>query len=163
MGKYSDINKIKPRKSAFKLEQFGEDEFVLRPCTARILAEMNDNIITLEELLKTPSAENTAKAAMFLMEIDSARRFGKQEVEYMNVETGDIETKTIGGYRLLMDVITGFDDQMKVLSAVLRSTGFSEDQVKGIVEEITDSINKYIDQSIKEQSVKKKELAEENL
>lgn len=146
--KQMDISKLIPSESFFELKQMKGVKLKLKPATALTIMNMEKSIGSIEKILKNPSAVNISKAALFLMDIESAKNFIKQEVEFMNVLTGEVETKEVGGYELLMECISGFDEQFNMLRAIMVSFGFNDEEAKAMIADMRDGVNKVINKSV---------------
>lgn len=156
-NKEIDLAELIPGPSSFKLIQFDEFEFRLKPCTSGRLIEMTDRLGNIEKILALPTAENVSKIAMMLMEIDSAQKFKKQKVKIIDVMSGDEIEAEIGGYKLMMECISGIKEQYSIYGAILRSLGYTKKDSEKIVKKMTDGINKVVNDELKKVNpVKKK-------
>jgi hypothetical protein len=150
-----DLTSLMPTKSTFKLTQFGDFEFALKPCTGGLLVSLSTDVGDIEKLLSMPSAENVSKIAMGLMEYESAVKFKAQEVKIINPLTGEDTVKKMGGYELLMNSIQGINEQYNIYGAILQSMGYGKKESDDMVKKLKDGINKVINNHA-EKEVKKK-------
>ncbi len=143
-----------PLPTSFKLKQFKDFEFNLRPCTGGMLVYMAHSIGNIETLLANPSIENISKIALTLMEYDSAVKFKKQQVKIIDLEGNEKEIE-IGGYKLLMQTIQGIEEQYSVYRAILLSLGYKKEQADDLIKKIKDGFNKLVNDKLDERSKKK--------
>ena len=149
------LENLIPISSIFKLNQFKDFEFKLKPCTGGILIDMSKSIGVIEELLTVPNAENVSKIAMSLMEYESALKFKKQNVKFVDVMTGDENEVEIGGYKLLMHAIQGITEQYLIYGAILKSMGYGEKRTEEMIKKLTDGMNKMVNETLDDITKKK--------
>lgn len=152
----ADISKVVPKRSFFQLKVFGDEKLYLAPASAKKLLEIENKYGGIETILSVPSAENLSKTALSLMEISSAKKFIKQKIECFDVETGEVNEKYIGGYELLMESISGFNEQFGILRAIMESLGFKQSEAQLVIDEITKKINGKVDHIEKKSQEKTK-------
>ena len=145
-----------PVSSMFKLAQFKDFEFNLRPCTGSMLISMSEQFGDVLDLIKTPSVENISKIAMSLMEHESAVKFKKQKVKFIDVVTGDENEMDVGGYSLLMQTINGLSEQYAIYEAILVSFGYGKKQSAEMIKGLKAGVNKMVSDSLKDPVKKKK-------
>lgn len=143
-----------PLPTSFKLKQFKEFEFMLRPCTGGMLVDMAHNIGNIETLLGNPGVENISKIALFLMEYESACKFKKQQVKVIDLE-GNEKDIEIGGYKLLMQTIQGIEEQYSIYGAILLSLGYKKEKADTLIKKIKDGFNQLVNDRVEESSKKK--------
>lgn len=130
------LENLIPSPSTFDLEKFPDMTFNLKPCTGEKYIEMAKELGDLESVIATPSAENISKLAMILMSPDSAEKLKEQKVRVIDIN-GKVKKIKMGGYILLMYLITSIDEQYKIYGAVLKAFGYSEKITKEIIKELT--------------------------
>lgn len=158
--KKTDIASLIPTNSSFKLKQFDDFEFQLKPCTGGQLAEMNNRIGNVEALMATPTSENISKIALSLMDYESSLKFKKQTVKFIDTMTGEETEEDIGGYKLLMRAIGGINEQYQIYKAILESIGYSKEEAKRISDQLRDGISGEINKAADERL--KKKMSESN-
>ena len=162
-----ELENLLPSSSEFKLKQFENQVFKLRPCTGGMLVEISKNVGNVEKMLSMPSAENISKLSLALMEYESAKTFKVQNVKLIDVMTGEEVEKKIGGYELLMHAIQGIKEQFDIYRAILESLGYSSEQANDTVNKLKDGLNKMVNSEInreeekldKKDGIKKKKKA----
>jgi len=125
------ITDLLPRQAKFKLS-IPNKVYNLRPCTPRDLIKLKDMGIDIEEVMKNPISSDVCKVVLYLMEFSHAKEFKKVELKTINIETGEEEVETVGGYKLLLKFIASLKEQLEMFIALLNSMGFNEK----IIEEI---------------------------
>lgn len=142
------LEELLPTGSIFNLKRFNDFEFLVQPCTTGKLMDMTKRLGDIEKLLTIPSAENVSKIAMMLLDYDSAIKFKKQTVKIIDVMTGDETETEIGGYKILMHSIEGIKEQYSIYKCILLSLGYGENKASNIINELLESMNKSVNETI---------------
>ena len=150
------IRNLLPRPAKFKLAQFPDFEFKLKPCTGGMLVNMANAFGDVESLLSTPSVENISKIAMSLLEHEGKTKFKMQEVKVIDNLTGEETDEKIGGYILLMHSIRGTAEQYSIYGAILKSMGYSDKDADGMMEQLHAGVDKLVNDKLEESKNEKK-------
>lgn len=154
------ISDIVGKRSSFTLQQLNVNgvpiEIFVEPCTAGRLLGIHAALGDIENLLATPSAMNICKIATYLLADESREHFLKRPCKIYDLD-GGVTSENIGGWKLLMNLLNGVDEQLSIYVCILQSFGWSKEKSDKMAQEYKDAINGIIKERMEEPE-KKKEL-----
>ena len=125
---------IKPKASQFTLSQNGKT-YRLRPVSLEDQIWMNQTFgENLNDVFEKLKMEPICRIVFRLMESECRADFASTTVKIIN-ENGDEVTETMGGYRLLMAMITGGPDEIfQIVGSLMETIGLSRPVAEKIAE-----------------------------
>lgn len=143
------VTDLLPKRSEFHLSIL-EKTFYLRPCTPKDLIDLSDRGLNMESIMQNPISADVCKVVLYLMEYEGAKEFKKVGVKTINIDTGEEEVETLGGYSLLLKCVASVKEQMEMFFCLLSSMGFSEDQIGKLRKETFEAVtSKEFDNKVK--------------
>lgn len=121
---------LKPQESSFKLQKYDEI-FKLNPITladeAWLLETYGQEGVSA--IFTEMNLPEICRVVFRLMSLDSKRAFKKKEVTLID-EEGNETTGELGGLDLFMAMMSGNDDKVAVINALIENIGASRPEVK---------------------------------
>ena len=133
---------IRPKPSSFTLA-YNNKTYRLRAVSLEDEIWMNQTFgERLNDVFKELQMEHICRIVFRLMESDCRPDFASTTVKIIN-ETGDEVSETMGGYRLLMAMMTGGpDEKIHVINALMETIGLSRPVAEKIVKDDADKTEK---------------------
>ena len=124
-----DLSKIRPQESTFKLRHVEDRVITMRPIT------LDDEIWLdqtygdkLGEIFENINVKEISRIVFRLMKNEDKLFFKKRVVKLVNEEgeEGEIE---MGGLVLLQSLISGWEEKISILNALLKNIGLSRPEI----------------------------------
>lgn len=125
-----DLLSLKPKLSKFKLTSISEDrEFFLRPITLEDEVWLSENFDDLNAVFTELRMVEISRIVFRLMTPESKSFFKGQAVITVD-EDGNEKEETLGGVAMLRTAISGYDNKINVIVALLECIGLSRPEIK---------------------------------
>lgn len=133
-----DLSQIRPKESTFKLRFAGEKVFTMNPISLGdeiwLEGTYGDRI---GEVFENVNTKEISRIVFRLLKVEDKSFFKKQKVDLVNEEGEESEIE-IGGVALLQSLISGWEEKVVILNALLENIGLSRPEVDDSKEEIGD-------------------------
>jgi len=124
-----DLSQLKPKAAKFILDSMGEEkEFHLRPVNLSDEVWLNENFEDMSDVFDNLRMDKIARIVFRLLTDESKLFFQTQDVETVD-EEGNKVTMKIGGVKMLQMAISGYENKINVVVALLECIGFSRPEV----------------------------------
>jgi hypothetical protein len=120
-----DLNSIKPKESNFYL-RITNKTYTMRPITMadEQWLERTYGQKQMQDIFEKLNLIEIARIVYRLLVNEDKESFKKQTVRFVN-EDGDEETEELGGYKLLISLVSGWEEKIALTNALLENMGFS--------------------------------------
>jgi len=124
-----DLSQLKPKAAKFILDSMGEEkEFHLRPVNLSDEVWLNENFEDMSDVFDNLRMDKIARIVFRLLTDESKLFFQTQDVETVD-EEGNKVTMKVGGVKMLQMAISGYENKINVVVALLECIGFSRPEV----------------------------------
>jgi len=124
-----DLSQLKPKAAKFILDSMGEEkEFHLRPVNLSDEVWLNENFEDMSDVFDNLRMDKIARIVFRLLTDESKLFFQTQDVDTVD-EEGNEMTMKVGGVKMLQMAISGYENKINVVVALLECIGFSRPEV----------------------------------
>ena len=124
-----DLSQLKPKAAKFILDSMGEEkEFHLRPVNLSDEVWLSENFEDMSDVFDNLRMDKIARIVFRLLTDESKLFFQTQDIETVD-EEGNKKTIKVGGVKMLQMAISGYENKINVVVALLECIGFSRPEV----------------------------------
>lgn len=137
-----ELLQLKPKASKFKLNNISDDvEFILRPITLSDEVWLKENFEDVSKVFENLDMLSISKIVFHQLAPESRNFFKARDIVLIDDEGIEQHTK-LGGVKLLQEMITGYDNKIAVIMALLECVGFSRPEIDEKTDEVAEGEQK---------------------
>ncbi len=141
-----NLKDLKPTRAQFKLALFVDRDFHLKPFTLSDEIWLTDKFGTnLEKAFQ----DRKSVCEIAWHQLEERNVFKKQKVKFTNDEGDELEVEQ-GGFQLFANSISGAEEQMEMIKAIMQTFGISKPMMDELNEELEKKNQEALNQQIGE-------------